>query len=188
MVHAVEAEGQLAPLGGEDDPLGSDQVAKVETDQALEGLGPEEVLASVELKPARAVDEIDERRLAVAPSSGDPARDPTTVICFVAGTQPLVGGSHGGDLDPVGELVREGLHPRLPQAIELLPSLRDQLRLGTLSVRLWLLGVAHRTAFGEPICLAVSRAGRAQTDSILVILSLRLGPRGTSTVTTSPRL
>jgi hypothetical protein len=48
---------------------------------------------------------------------------------------------------------------------------------------LFLIGLAH------PASLSPARfGGEVQAVSIFVILSLRLGPRGTSTVTTSPRL
>ena len=184
----VEAQRQLAALGGEDDPLGADDVAQVEPDQALERLGAEEVLASVELEPARAVDEVDERRLAVAPASGDPARHPVAVI----GLRRRRAGPRGRLAPPrsrpgPSKSCGKGSTPASRRRSSFSRRSREQMRLGALSVRLWLLGVAHHCV-GEPICLAVSRAGRAQADSILVILSLRFGPRGTSTVTTSPRL
>ncbi len=127
-VPAVESQRELAPLGGERRPIRADDVPEVETDQALERLGAEDVLACVELNPARAIDEVDEGGLAVAPAGGDPSGDPVALLGLVAGLEALVGSANAADLDPIFELVREGLDSGIAEPVELLAALGEQVR------------------------------------------------------------
>jgi hypothetical protein len=66
--------------------------------------------------------------------------------------------------------VRKGCNAGLAQPLELRPPLSEKLRLR-------LFGLAHEASLT-----------RAQAASILVIFSLRFGPRGTATSTISPFL
>ena len=62
---AVDPQRELAALRPERDALDADQVPEVEPDEPLERLLAEHVLARVELDPAGAVLEVEERGLAV---------------------------------------------------------------------------------------------------------------------------
>ena len=67
----VDAQRQLAAPRAEDGAVDPDQVAEVEPDEPLERLGAEHVDARVQLDAPGAVDEVDERRLALAAARGD---------------------------------------------------------------------------------------------------------------------
>ena len=110
---------ELPAPGGEGLALDPDDVAEVEMDQQLEGLRPEQVLAGVQLDLAAAVAQVEEGRLAVAAACDDPARDPVGRLGLDPRRQALVRGPDLGDLLAVGEIVRERLDARLPQALEL---------------------------------------------------------------------
>ena len=88
---AVELERELAAAGAEDRAVGADQVAEVEREQALERLLAEHVEARVQLHPAGAVDEVEERRLALAAAGGEPAGDADAVLGLLAVGQRVVG-------------------------------------------------------------------------------------------------
>ena len=81
---ALELERELAAAGAEDRAVGADQVAEVEREQALERLLAEHVDARVQLHPAGAVDEVEERRLALAAAGGEPAGDADAVLGLLA--------------------------------------------------------------------------------------------------------
>src|SRR5438270_1380858 len=106
---------------------------------------------------------------------------------LLAGGQVGVGGAHGGDRLHAGEGVGEGLDALGPQALQLLAPGGDQVvqgPRGELVGRLSALGHGRRLrgpAVGP-------RPAHLSPMSILVIFSLRAGPRGTDTETTSLRL
>src|SRR5215207_2019446 len=88
----------------------------------------EDVGARVELDLARAIAEVEERRLAVAAPGHHPPGDPVARVRLLPGLQVVVPGAHLSDVGPVLERVRERLHPAFPQAGELLTPLREQVR------------------------------------------------------------
>ena len=59
-------------------------------------------------------------------AGAQPAGDPVAVIGLGAGLEALVGLPDRGDLGPVRKGVREGLDPRLTQALELRPPLGEK--------------------------------------------------------------
>ena len=81
---AVDPQRELAALGREDGPVGADDVAEVQPDQALERLLAEDVRPGVELDRPERVDEVEERGLAVAAPGGEPAGDPVAVVGLLA--------------------------------------------------------------------------------------------------------
>ena len=123
----VGAERELAALRGEHRPLDPDDVADVEGKQTLVCLA-ELVEASLDLDLPGAVAEVEEGGLAVTAAGAQPAGDPVAVIRLGAGLEALVGLPDRGDLGPAREGVREGLDPRLAQALELCPSLGEKVR------------------------------------------------------------
>src|SRR3954451_11481805 len=157
----VEPQRQLAAAAAEDRAVGADQVAEVEGEQARELLVPEHVHARVELQPARPVDEVEERRLALAPPRREAAGHAHAVVGLLAGGEVLVGRLDLDDRAYAREGVRERLDALLAQRLELAPPDREQLR---------------RLLLGH------------YATSILVILSLRALPLGSCTVTSSLRL
>jgi len=117
----------------------------------------------VELNPARAVDEVEERRLAVAAAGGEATGQPERVLALLPRLELLVAREYLGDRRRARVARRERVDPGRAQLLELVSSL--------------VAGVVR---------LLVRRVG--QSAEIFVILSLRAGPRGTATLTTSPRL
>ena len=107
-------------------PVDPDEVAEVEADQLLEGLFAEQVRARVQLDLAAAVDEVEERRLAVAAARGQPPREPVGVLGLIAGLEALVAGQHLGDRRVIPEARRERIHAGLAKLVELLPPLGEQ--------------------------------------------------------------
>ncbi len=83
------------------------------------GLGAEHVGARLQLQAARAVDEVEERHLALAAASreaaGDAMRDPR----LLAVGERCVRGQHVGRRLDAGELVREGVDAVGAQLVEL---------------------------------------------------------------------
>ena len=96
----------------------------------------------MQLNAARAVDEVEERGLAVAPPRGDAPGDPVAVVGLLARGEPLVSGPDHRDVGPPLERVRERLDAGLAQSRQLGTPLREQLRLGALC----LVGLAHRAS------------------------------------------
>ena len=122
----VDRQRELAAAPGRQRrPLDADDVAEVEVDQQLVGLGAEQVLAGVQLDLAAAVAEVEEAGLAVAAAGDDPAGDPVARLGLDPRRQPLVRGPHLGDVLALGELVRERLDPRLPDPLQLLPPVAE---------------------------------------------------------------
>ena len=81
----VELERELAAARAEDGAVGAEQVAEVEVEQARHPLLAEHVDARVQLHPARAVDEVEERGLALAAARGEPAGDARAVVGLLPG-------------------------------------------------------------------------------------------------------
>jgi hypothetical protein len=121
----LDAQRQLAPLGCEHGSLGADDVAEVDAHQGLESVRSKDVLASVQLDPRRAVDQVEERRPAMPAARGDAPRHPVAIVGLLTGAETLVGLSHGPDLRPPLEGVREGLEPGFAKPRELLAPLGD---------------------------------------------------------------
>ena len=162
------------------------EVAEVEREQALVGLGAEHVDARLQLDAAGAVDQVEQGHLALPPARGQAAGDAVGGVGLLARLQALVGKQDGRDrLDALVD-VRERLDALRAQTLELLAPRGEE--------------VVHRQhAAGilpAPLMRGASSAARDHLGracpptptSIFVILSLRLGPRGTGTSTISPRL
>ena len=155
----VDRDAQLAAAGLEDRAVGAEQVAEVAVEEPLERLVAEHVAARLELDPARAVVEVEERHLALAAAGVQAAGDAHADVGLLAGFESLVRSLGVGDRRDVRVGVRERVDPRLPQCLEL------------------------AAADGEQI------AGlRVHATSILVTVSSRCLPLGSITVTASPFL
>src|SRR3954451_22416265 len=157
----LEPERELAAAAAEDRAVGADQVAEVEGQQAGERLARAHVDARVQLEPARAVDEVEERGLALPAARGEAAGDAHAIVGLLPRREVLVRRLDVGDGADAREGVRERVDALLAQRLELAPPDGEQLR-GLL--------VRH------------------YATSILVILSLRALPLGSCTVTSSLRL
>ena len=117
-VQASTRTRQLAAPGAERSALDADDVAEVELDQRLVGVA-EHVLARVQLDPAGAVGEVEERGLAVAAPAGQAAGEPDGLVGLLAVLQPGVALEHFGDRRAVAELVRERIDAGGAQLVEL---------------------------------------------------------------------
>src|SRR3954452_8504014 len=159
----LDAQAELAAARAEREPVDADQVAEVEVEQLRHALRAEHVGLRLELDAPRAVVEVEERHLALAAAGVDSPRDAVAAVGVLAGGQAPGRRVDGRDGRDAGIRVREGLDAVGAQALELLPPRGEQLVRG------------HRPR-------------RYRPTSILVILSLRAGPRGTCTETTSLRL
>src|SRR5437660_1123835 len=69
------SQRQLATPRADRDPIDPDQVSKVEVEQPLHPVRPEVVDARLELDLSRAVDEVEERHLALPAPGGEAAGD-----------------------------------------------------------------------------------------------------------------
>ena len=116
---AVDAQRQLAALAAEDGAVDPDEVAEVELEQALHPLLAEHVDARLELDPAGAVDEVEERHLALAAARGEAAGDAVGGVGLGAGLEVGVRGDDLGDRRHAREGVRERVDARFAQAVEL---------------------------------------------------------------------
>ena len=87
----VDLHRQLAPAGLEDGAVGADQVAEVERDQPVQRLLAEHIGARVQLDAPGAVDQIEERHLALAAARGEAAGDPHPVVRLLAGFESSCG-------------------------------------------------------------------------------------------------
>ena len=122
---AVDAHRELAPPGPEGCALDADEVAEVEADQPLVGVA-EHVLSRVELDPPGAVDEVEERRLAVPSPRAQPPGETVGVLGLIAGLEALVAGAARprSACDP--EARRERVDAGLAKLVELLAPLGEQ--------------------------------------------------------------
>ncbi len=116
----IDPQRQLTAAGAEGDPVDADQIAEIERDQALHPLGAEHVGPRLELNPARAVDEVEERHLALAAAAGDAAGHTVSGVRLLSLGQVGVRGPNRGDRLNTGELVRERLDPGRAQRLQLL--------------------------------------------------------------------
>ncbi len=82
-------------------------------------LRPEHVLARLQLQAPRAIDEVEERHLALAAAGGEPAGDAVAHVGLLAVLEAGVGGEDAGDRLDAGELVREGIDAVGAQPVEL---------------------------------------------------------------------
>ena len=145
----VDRQRQLAAAAGRHRrPLDPDDVAEVEVDEQLEGLGAEQVLAGVQLDLAAAVAKIEEGGLAVAATGDDPPGDPVARVGLDPGRQALVGGPHLGDVLALGELMRETDRSRRPRSRSSF-SRRSRERRRDLALRSRLRGYARASRSGR---------------------------------------
>ena len=122
----VDAQRQLAAAGAERRALDADQVAEVEVDQRLVGVA-EHVLARVELDPAGAVDEVEERGLAVAAPRAQPPGEPHGVIGLLAGLERRRSArARRRSRVRSRKVVRERIDAGRAQLVELAPPLGEQ--------------------------------------------------------------
>ena len=144
---------------------------EVERGERVEGLVAEHVLARVHLEPPGAVDDVEEGGAAVSAPRREPAGHAVGAVGLLAVLEPGVLLVHALDRRP---------RPRRSAGTGRSPSAR---RRSSFARRSSTRGNSTRgpgaTGRREP---------RLYARSILVILSLRAGPRGTGTVTVSPRL
>ncbi len=123
----LDAQRQLAPLRYEGDAVDADQVAEVQPQQPLHPLRPKLVDPRLELDPPGAVDEVEERHLALAAPRGQPPRDPVADVGLLTGRQPGMRRAHAGDRLDAVELVGERIDPVGAQRLELAPARREQI-------------------------------------------------------------
>ena len=106
---AGDPQRQLAAPGHERGAVDADQVAEVERHQPVHHLGPEHVGARLELDPARAVLQVQERHLALTPPGREAAGDPVRDLGLRARLQVGVRGADGRDRLDAVELVGKRL-------------------------------------------------------------------------------
>ena len=100
-------------------PSSPEQIAQVESDQALEDLVAEHVAARLQLNPAAAVVEVEEGHLPL-PAAGMQAPGHTHLLVgLLAGLESFVRRLGVSDRRHARVGVRERIDPRLPQAFEL---------------------------------------------------------------------
>src|SRR5205807_2753257 len=90
--------------------------------EPLEGLVPEHIGAGMQLDSARSVDEVEERRLAVAAAGGQATRDPIAGVRLLARVEVVVRGVDLRDRPDARVRVREGFDALLAQAGQLGPA------------------------------------------------------------------
>ena len=83
-VNAVHPQRQLAAAGAKRGPVDAEQIAEVEAQQPLHPVASELVDARLELDPPGAVDEIEERHLALAATGRQPSRDAVRRVGLLA--------------------------------------------------------------------------------------------------------
>ena len=161
----LERDRQLAGAGADDRAVGADQVAEVEVRQAAELLLAEHVLPAEQLDAPGAVDEVEERGLALPAARGDAAGHADAHVGLTAGLEVVVALARLRDRDDAVELVRERVDARGADLLQLAPS------------------------GGEDLCFAAAGRRRvAHATSIFVIFSSRFLPLGSVTLTVSPFL
>jgi len=115
----VDADGQLAPPGGEGGAVHSDDVAQVERCEPLEALLAEHVAPGLELNAAGAVHEVEEGRAAVPATRGQPAGQPVARVGLGPGLEAVVRLAHALDRNDARILVREGVEAVGAQLLQL---------------------------------------------------------------------
>ncbi len=168
----VDRQGQLAAAPGRQRrSLDADDVAEVEVDEKLEGLGAEQVLAGVELDLPAAVAKVEEGGLAVAAAGDDAAGDAVPDSVSIPGASPSWAARTSAMSSRSANSCGKGS----------IPASRSRSSFARRSART-----------SESFCSSGSLTAREPIDrqavSILVIFSFFFGPRGTSTLTTSLRL
>ena len=158
----VDLDRQLAAAGLEDRAVGAEQVAEVERDERVERLLAEHVGPRVQLDPAGAVVEVEERRLALAAARGEAAGDAHARLGLLAGFESFMRRLGLGDRRHARVGVRERVDARLPQCLELAAAGGEELG--------WLARL------------------HVYATSILVTVSSRCLPVGSVTLTASPFL
>ena len=104
---AVDAQRQLAAARDERGAVDPDEIPEVQRQQAFHLLGAQHVDLRLQLDASRAVLEVQEGHLALAPPGGEAPRYAMGDLGLLARLQAFVGGADGRDrLDPV-ELMRE---------------------------------------------------------------------------------
>ena len=136
-LEAGDLERELARARLHHGPVDADQVAEVELEQPREGLLAEDVDAGHQLHPAGAVDEVEERGLALPAARGEAAGDARGMPGLLARLELLVRRLHRGDGLHAGERVRERLDTGRAELCELAPPVGEDLR------ELWAALVRH---------------------------------------------
>jgi hypothetical protein len=128
-VEVRQAQRELAAARAKHRALGADQVAEVEAEQALELLLAELVDARHQLDAPGAVDEVQERRLALFAPRGQAAGDAPALAGLGAGFESFERRLDLGDRRKVRIGVRERVDPVLAECVELAPPGGEELGL-----------------------------------------------------------
>jgi hypothetical protein len=162
------AQRELATPGANRDAVDADQVAKVEPDELVEARVAELIHAGVQLQPTGAVDEVDERGTAGLAARGDPTGHAMGHRRLLAGASASCASATLASDSTPGKAWGNGSTPSARRRSSF----------------------ARRAASSSasPWSSPLTRGGYLRPTSILVILSLRAGPRGTCTETVSLRL
>ena len=124
---AVELERELAAAGAEDGAVGADQVAEVEVEELRHRRLAQHVHARVQLHPPGAVDEVEERGLALPAARGQAPGDARAHVGLLAVGQVGVRRLDGGDRLHAREGVRERVDPGGAELVELAPPVGQDL-------------------------------------------------------------
>ncbi len=141
-VPVVDLDRQLAAAGLEDRAVGADQVAEVERERARSSASsPSTSRPRLQLDAPGAVDQVEERHLALAAARGQAAGDAHPLVRLLAGFESCVRRLDVGDRRHARVGVRERVDPRLPQCLELAAAGGEQLeslaRLHVTPLRSW---------------------------------------------------
>ena len=115
----LDPQRQLAAARDERDPVDPDQIAEVEVQQSRHPVVAEVVDPRLQLDPPGAVDQVQERHLALAAPCREAAGDAVGHSGLVAGLQVAVGLADRRDRLDASELVRKRVHPGRAQLVEL---------------------------------------------------------------------
>src|SRR6202042_3648762 len=121
-----DPQRQLTAPRAERNAVDPEQVAEVQPEQLFHPIGTELVNAGLELDPARTIDEIEKRHLALPAARRQAPGDAVLDGRLLAGRQPLVLGADVADRLHAIELVRERLDAGRAQRLELLPARCEQ--------------------------------------------------------------
>ena len=125
-VKSPDPQRQLSAARAHGHAVDADQIAEVEPQQPLHALAAELVDAGLELDAARAVDQIQERHLALPAARGQAPGDAVLDVvsspacnCSCAARTPAIASTPSNSCG-------NGSHPRRAQRLQLLPARRQQ--------------------------------------------------------------
>jgi hypothetical protein len=121
------SQRELAATSADRDAVDADQIAEVESDELREASVAQLVDAGVQLQPARAIDEVKERRAAGLPPRGQPSGDAVAGRRLLARLEGDVSSCDVGEGLDAREGVRVWLDPVGAQALELRSPGREEL-------------------------------------------------------------